>query len=149
MVTGYILQPHIVKEIVSPTGEVIYRAKRRVLRDRILSEETVSWIRKALVGVVERGTGKKARSRYFTIAGKTGTSQKFDPEEGRYSRDKVVTYFAGVFPATDPRFVGVIVVDEPKGRRLYGGEVSAPYFRKLAENISFYYGLRPDKVKKR
>lgn len=149
LVTGYMIQPHIVKEIVSPSGKTVYRAERKVIRKGILSERTVRWLRKALVEVVERGTGRKARSRYFTIAGKTGTSQKFVPEEGRYSKEKVVTYFVGVFPATDPRFVGVIVVDEPKGRRLYGGEVSAPYFRKLAENVAFYYGLRPDKVKKR
>lgn len=149
LLAGYIVQPHIVKEIVSPTGEVVYRARKRILKDRILSERTVNWLRKALVGVVERGTGKRARSRYFTIAGKTGTSQKFDPKEGRYSKDRVVTYFAGVFPASDPRFVGVIVVDEPRGKKLYGGEVSAPYFRKLAENVAFYYGLKPDKVKKR
>jgi cell division protein FtsI (penicillin-binding protein 3) len=148
LTTGYIIQPHIVKEIVSPSGGVLYRAERRIIRRDVLSKETVMWIRRALMEVVERGTGRRARSRYFTIAGKTGTSQKFDPKEGRYSRDRVVTYFAGVFPATDPRFVGVIVVDEPKGRRLYGGEVSAPYFKKLAENLSFYYGLKPDKVKK-
>ena len=148
LLTGEIVQPHIVKEIVSPTGDVVYRAKRRVLK-RTLSEKTVRWLREALIEVVERGTGKRARSRYFTIAGKTGTSQKFDPKEGRYSRERVVTYFAGVFPATEPRFVGVIVVDEPKGKRLYGGEVSAPYFRRLVENVSFYYGLKPDKLKKR
>lgn len=149
LLTGYIVQPHIVKEIVSPSGRVVYRAERKVLRDRILSEETILWLRRTLTQVVERGTGKRARSKYFTIAGKTGTSQKFDPDKGKYSRDKVVTYFAGVFPATDPRFVGVIVVDEPKGRRLYGGEVSAPYFRKIVESVSFYYGLKPDKIKKR
>ncbi len=147
LATGRILRPHIVKEVVSSDGKVVYRAKVEVLRDKVFSERTLRWLRRTLTEVVERGTGKEARSRFFTIAGKTGTSQKFDFELGRYSRDKVVTYFAGFFPASDPRFVAVIVVDEPRGRRLYGGVVAAPYFRKLAEQVAFYFGLKPDKLK--
>ncbi|WP_457600732.1 peptidoglycan D,D-transpeptidase FtsI family protein [Hydrogenivirga sp.] len=148
LATGRVLKPHIVKEVLSSDGKVVYRAETQVWREKVLSERTLRWLRRVLTKVVEKGTGKKARSRYFTIAGKTGTSQKFDLKEGRYSRDRVVTYFAGFFPATSPRFVAVIVVDEPKGRRLYGGEVSAPYFRRLAEQVAFYYGLKPDKLKK-
>ncbi len=112
-----------------------------------MSDRTLNWIKKTLTDVVEKGTGKRARSRYFTIAGKTGTSQKFDLKLGKYSKDKVVTYFAGFFPAMNPRFAAVIVVDEPKGRNLYGGVVCAPYFKKLAEQVAFYYGLKPDKLK--
>ncbi|EDP75552.1 penicillin-binding protein 2 [Hydrogenivirga sp. 128-5-R1-1] len=148
LATGRVLKPHIVKNVVSSEGEIVYEAETEAWRERVLSEKTLRWLRRALMKVVEKGTGKKARSRYFTIAGKTGTSQKFDVSQGRYSRDKVVTYFAGFFPATDPRFVAVIVVDEPRGKKLYGGEVSAPYFRKLAEQVAFYYGLKPDKLKK-
>ena len=147
LATGEILKPHIVKEIVSSEGKVIYRAKREVLRKQVFSNRTLRWLRKILTEVVERGTGRRAKSKYFTIAGKTGTSQKFDFKTGKYSREKVVTYFAGFFPASNPRFVAVIVVDEPKGKYLYGGVVSAPYFRKLAEQIAFYYGLKPDKLK--
>jgi len=148
LATGKVLKPHIVKSIVSSEGKVVYEAEVDVWRENVLSEKTLRWIRRVLTKVVEKGTGKKARSRYFTIAGKTGTSQKFDVKQGRYSRDRVVTYFAGFFPATDPKFVAVIVVDEPRGKKLYGGEVSAPYFRKLAEQVAFYYGLKPDKLKK-
>ncbi len=147
LATGRILRPHIVKEVVSSDGRIVYRAKVEVLRDNVFSGGTLRWLRRTLTEVVERGTGKEARSRFFTIAGKTGTSQKFDFELGRYSRDKVVTYFAGFFPASDPRFVAVIVVDEPRGRKLYGGVVAAPYFRKLAEQVAFYFGLKPDKLK--
>lgn len=147
LATGKILKPHIVKEIVSAEGKVVYRAEREIIGEKTFSDRTLRWIRGALTEVVERGTGKRAKSKYFTIAGKTGTSQKFDFKTGKYSKDKVVTYFAGFFPASDPRFVAVIVVDEPRGKYLYGGVVSAPYFKKLAEQIAFYYGLKPDKVK--
>ena len=146
LATGRILKPHIVKEVVSPEGKILYRAKVEVLGRDVFSDETLKWLRRTLTDVVERGTGRLSRSRFFTIAGKTGTSQKFDLKLGKYSKDKVVTYFAGFFPASEPRFVAVIVVDEPKGKALYGGVVCAPYFKKLAEQISFYFGLRPDKI---
>ncbi len=148
LATGKVVKPRIVKSILSSDGRILYTEKTKVWRRSVLSERTLRWLRRALVEVVERGTGRKARSRYFTIAGKTGTSQKFDLRTGKYSRDRVVTHFAGFFPASDPRFVAVIVVDEPRGRRLYGGEVNAPYFKKLVEQVSFYYGLKPDKLKK-
>ncbi len=147
LATGNIVKPQIIEKVVNLEGKETYRIRREVLRKNILSERTRLWIRRALINVVEKGTGVRAKSRYFYIAGKTGTSQKFDPETGRYSREKVITYFAGFFPATNPAFVGVIVVDEPKGKKLYGGIVSAPYFKELVERVSFYYGLKPDKLK--
>ncbi len=146
LATGNILKPHIVKEVVSPQEKTLFRAKKEVLRERVLSSSTLRWLRKTLIDVVEKGTGKRARSRYFYIAGKTGTAQKFDKKLNKYSKERVVTSFAGFFPATDPKFVALIVVDEPKGKNLYGGVVSAPYFRKLAEQVAFYYGLEPDKL---
>ena len=147
LATGDVVKPKVVKEILSPDGKKAYSMEVEVLKKDVFSKKTIRWLREALTKVVERGTGRRARSKFFTIAGKTGTSQKFDPALGRYSREKVVTYFAGFFPATKPRFVGVIVVDEPKGKRLFGGEVCAPYFKKIVELVAFYYGLKPDKVK--
>ncbi len=148
LATGRVVRPRIIKRVYSSEGELIYESKVQVLRKRVMSDRVLRWLRKTLTKVVERGTGRKARSRFFSIAGKTGTSQKFDRELGRYSREKVVTYFAGFFPAKDPRFVAVIVVDEPQGKDLYGGDVCAPPFRELAEKVAFYYGLKPDKIKK-
>lgn len=147
LATGRILKPHIVKEVITSEGKVVYRAQVEVLKDKVFSEGTLRWIREMLTQVVERGTGRRARSEFFTIAGKTGTSQKFDFKLGEYSRDRVVTYFAGFFPASDPRFVAALLVDEPKGKDLYGGNVSAPYFRRLVEQVAFYVGLKPDKLK--
>ncbi|MCS7171776.1 MAG: penicillin-binding transpeptidase domain-containing protein, partial [Aquificaceae bacterium] len=89
-----------------------------------------------------------AKSEYFTIAGKTGTSQKFDFNTGRYSREELVTYFVGYFPATSPRFIAGIMVDRPRGPDPYGGTVAAPYFKELVERVSFYYRLEPDKLGK-
>ncbi len=142
---GYVVKPRILKKIrLAGEGREEFK-EAQILKEEVLSEKTLRWIRRALTDVVERGTGKRAKSKFFTIAGKTGTSQKFDFKLGKYSREKVVTYFIGFFPATEPRFVAAVVVDEPKGKGVYGGTVAAPYFRELVERTAFYTGLKPDK----
>ncbi|WP_459775846.1 penicillin-binding transpeptidase domain-containing protein, partial [Aquifex pyrophilus] len=110
-----------------------------------ISPKTVKWIRKTLIKVVEEGTGKGAKSDYFFIGGKTGTAQKYDKRLKMYSREKLTTFFVGFFPKK-PRFTAIILVDEPKGKKIYGGTVAAPYFKELAEKISLIYGLKPDKI---
>ncbi|WP_461832385.1 peptidoglycan D,D-transpeptidase FtsI family protein [Aquifex sp.] len=110
-----------------------------------ISERTVMWIRNALIRVVEEGTGKRARSAYFYIGGKTGTAQKYDKKLRRYSKKKVTTFFVGFFPK-EPKFTAIILVDEPRGKELFGGTVAAPYFKELAERVATIYGLKPDKI---
>ena len=132
--------------VVKP--KILLEEKGQVLRENIFSPQVFRWLQENLRKVVEEGTAKMARSDYFSIAGKTGTSQKFDFSTGRYSREKVVAYFIGYFPATNPRFVAGIMVDNPRGPNPYGGTVSAPYFKELVERVAFYYRLEPDKLSK-
>jgi stage V sporulation protein D (sporulation-specific penicillin-binding protein) len=65
----------------------------------------------------------------LTIAGKTGTAQKYDAAVRGYGVGKYIASFVGFAPVEDPRIVGVVVIDEPKGARYYGGQVAAPVFR--------------------
>jgi cell division protein FtsI (penicillin-binding protein 3) len=132
--------------VVKP--KILLEEKSQVLRENIFSPPVFRWLQENLRRVVEEGTASMARSDYFSIAGKTGTSQKFDFSTGRYSREKVVAYFIGYFPATNPRFVAGIMVDNPRGPNPYGGTVSAPYFKELVERVAFYYRLEPDKLSK-
>ncbi len=134
-------------QIVKP--RIIYEPNRpkTVLIDGLFSEKVINWLRKNLIKVVEEGTAVSAKSDYFTIAGKTGTAQKFDTKTGKYSMEKVVAYFVGYFPATNPRFVAGIMVDEPRGRA-FGGTAAAPYFKELVERVAFYERLEPDKTNK-
>ena len=67
----------------------------------------------------------------LTIAGKTGTAQKYDAAQRTYGRGLYVSSFAGFAPAEAPQLVGVVVIDEPRGRHYYGGEVAAPVFRQV------------------
>ncbi len=130
-------------KIVKP--KILLNDETLVLKDGVFSERTFRWLRTNMIKVVEEGTAQLARSNYFYIAGKTGTSQKFDFSIGKYSREKLVAYFVGYFPATEPKIVAGIMVDEPKGPNVYGGTVAAPYFRELAERVASYYRLKPDK----
>ncbi|MEN3034100.1 MAG: penicillin-binding protein 2 [Aquificaceae bacterium] len=124
---------------------VLLAQEPKIIKENVFSKRSLLWAQQNLIRVVEEGTGKQARSEYFYIAGKTGTSQKFDKSTGTYSRQKLVTYFVGYFPASRPKFIAGIMVDEPKGDNIYGGTVAAPYFKDLVERVCVYYGLEPDK----
>ncbi|RLL54995.1 peptidoglycan glycosyltransferase [Mariprofundus sp. EBB-1] len=85
------------------------------------------------------GTGSKAVPSGYRVAGKTGTAQKPNPRGG-YSKGKYDAVFAGFAPAYDPQVVIVVLVDEPK-KSIYGGQVAAPIFRNIAENVLPYLGI--------
>jgi cell division protein FtsI (penicillin-binding protein 3) len=133
---GLLIRPRIVKRVVDPaTAEVLEAHAPEVVR-RAVSEATAATMTRWLVGVVEEGTGKRARLDGWSAAGKTGTAQKADRVSGGYSADLHFSSFVGFAPAEAPRIVIGIFVDEPKGE-IYGGEVAAPAFREIAE-----YALR-------
>jgi len=97
----------------------------------VASPETIASLQKALLEVVERGTGQRARIPGLLVAGKTGTAQKVDPLTGKYSFHKLLTSFVGYFPAEAPEYVMYVLLDEPTTGRS-GGVVAAPLFREAA-----------------
>lgn len=109
---------------------------------RVISEETSDIVGGMLQGVVQKGSGHLARIPGYTVAGKTGTSQKVDPETGAYTTE-YVSSFIGYAPATDPEFVMLVAVDEP--RTTYWGELtSAPTFQDVMSFALGYYNVPPD-----
>ncbi|MFC1807191.1 peptidoglycan D,D-transpeptidase FtsI family protein [Candidatus Omnitrophota bacterium] len=141
---GLLVKPRIIKKIIDAKGETIREYKPTVLR-RIISEDTSDMLKDILSGVVERGTGKNARLKEYTTAGKTGTSQKI--VSGKYSHSKYVASFAGFAPANDPRIVIYVMADEPPKPTYYGGTVAAPVFNEIAKKTLPYLGIKPDKKK--
>ncbi|WP_459890349.1 peptidoglycan D,D-transpeptidase FtsI family protein [Desulfothermus okinawensis] len=100
---------------------------------RIISREVSDAILGVLKDVVEKdGTGRLARIPGMEIGGKTGTSQKV--ENGKYSKDKYVACFVGLYPAIDPKYLTFVLVDEPK-ENIYGGVVAAPIVREIFKGI--------------
>jgi cell division protein FtsI (penicillin-binding protein 3)/stage V sporulation protein D (sporulation-specific penicillin-binding protein) len=120
---GLLVRPHLVERIDG--RDVSGRRGRRVV-SRHVAEQMLSMLR----GVVLEGTGTEAAIPGYTVAGKTGTAAKIEPN-GRYSTSRYVASFVGLVPATKPKLVIMVMVDEPHGD-IYGGVVAAPAFREIA-----------------
>ncbi|MDR1916126.1 MAG: penicillin-binding protein 2 [Synergistaceae bacterium] len=130
---GDLLKPYIISEVKNAHGEVIYQGKRRV-RTSVLNQDTAEWIRDVLYKTVETGTGKAARVNNIALAGKTGTAQI--AQMGAYSKGQYVSSFIGFWPYQKPEYILLIVLGEPGKGRYYGGEIAAPVFRAIVEDMS-------------
>jgi len=112
---------------------------------KVFSTETVKNIRAMLEQVATpEGTARKARIPRYRIGGKTGTTHKL--VDGNYNNKRYVSLFAGMAPITDPRFVMIVAIDDPRGKRYYGGDVAAPVFSDLMQDLMRLYNVRPDGV---
>jgi cell division protein FtsI (penicillin-binding protein 3) len=120
---GELLQPHIIKEIRSPDGAVLYEAKPRVLR-RVFSEKIANQVRELLRSVVDSGTAIKADLAAYEVAGKSGTARRTEKGKG-YVAGNYTASFVGLFPAQKPQYVVLVKLDSPR-RSYYGGEIAAP-----------------------
>ncbi|MFH1507206.1 MAG: penicillin-binding transpeptidase domain-containing protein [Candidatus Omnitrophota bacterium] len=132
---GQLMRPYVVSEIRDKEGEVITKFSPHMLR-RVISVDTAQRVKKILTQVIENGTGKMARMKNFSAAGKTGTAQKLD-NSGAYSHDKYIASFIGFAPAEAPAVAIVVIVDEPHPA-YFGGVVSAPVFKSVANDVLKY-----------
>lgn len=138
---GVRVAPHLVREIRTATGATIYRANPE--QRRVVKAETAQALRQMLESVTLNGTAKLAQLNGYSAAGKTGTAQKIDPKTKTYSRTKHVASFVGFAPVENPAIVIIVVIDEPGGA-YHGGDVAAPVFRTIAEQILPDLGVAPD-----
>ena len=132
---GVWLQPHFVDR-VEGSGRV--EAEHR----QVLSEGTTRELTRMLRGVVEEGSGTTAQVQGYHVAGKTGTAAKPEPTGG-YSDTRYVASFVGFAPASRPRVVVLVTVDEPRGA-IWGGTVAGPVFAKIAQFVLQYLEVPPD-----
>jgi cell division protein FtsI (penicillin-binding protein 3) len=144
---GVLMEPHLVKEVVSPQGIKVKEYPPHPVR-RVLSQHTARQMLAIMETVTQAGgTAKEAAPPGFTVAGKTGTAQKL---VGRaYSHSKFNSWFIGLIPADNPVLAIAIAVEEPKGA-IYGGVVAAPIFREIAAQslrVLGYYPKEPPKDK--
>jgi cell division protein FtsI (penicillin-binding protein 3) len=130
---GMLMKPYLVQAELDPEGRVARRIAPEPIR-RVLTEATAATLRGMLRAVVDSGTARKASLEWAAVAGKTGTAQKYDPALGTYSRSKFVSSFVGIVPAEEPKLVCLVQVDEP-ARGHYGGEIAAPVFRRILEDL--------------
>lgn len=133
---GKFVKPLFV-EALADKGKIVKYFEPEVLNEQICSPKTLSQVQKMLVGVVEEGTARNIKSENYQIAGKTGTAQM------NYGRDSLQrgyhASFVGYFPADNPEYSCIVSIYEPKNA-YYGGSVSAPVFKEIADKI---YSLSP------
>lgn len=142
---GQLRKPMIIKALVANDGTVVEEYKPEIV-NRVISSKTASQMRQALSKVTELGgTAKLARVKGFKVAGKTGTVDKYNPKGRCYYSDKWIVSFGGMMPAKDPEFVCVVVVDDPRTKKvnIYGGSVAGPIFSKIATRAAAYMNLQP------
>ncbi len=128
---GKMIQPIIVKSI-KDADRPLERYETRVLNDKICSKTTLKKLQTLLEGVVSHGTAQNISNTKYKVAGKTGTAKKV--KNGRYTNE-YYTSFVGYFPAEQPKYSCIVVIDNPKGYQIYGSDVSAPVFREIANKI--------------
>jgi len=126
---GVKIEPIIVREI-RQADKVLESYEARVLNPKICSESTLLKMQSMLKGVVLNGSARGIRTDGYSIAGKTGTAWKF--KNGHYTR-MYSTSFCGYFPADEPKYSCIVVIDSPRRGRIYGGTVAAPVFREVAD----------------
>ena len=142
---GKLMMPQIVDSVCDGNGTPIVTYAPRVVR-QVVDPETTVKVNSALKDVVsKRGTAVLAAVPGFTVAGKTGTAEKSDGH-GAYLHNRYVTSFIGFMPVEDPRFVCVVMLDDPKAssESLYGGTLAAPVFARVGERAARYLNLQPD-----
>ena len=141
---GYLLEPHIVSEVLDSDGNVVQKNSRTVVR-QVISEETSKTMCGLIESVVTEGTAKNAQVVGYRIGGKTGTAEKTDQrdENGNQTRDKIVS-FIGIAPMNDPKYVVLVALDTPSsssGYYISGGQMGAPTVAAIFEDILPYLGV--------
>ena len=137
---GYLVQPHVVSQIVDNDGNIIKTADTTVKR-QVISEETSKRVSKILQENATSGTAKNGYVAGYRIAGKTGTSEKVGADGKVGSDNKYITSYCGFAPADDPQYAVLVFFDEPTGDSYYGGAVAGPVFAKIMEEILPYLNV--------
>ena len=138
---GRLVSPHITRGLRSGTElSDSSRLSGRQLLDPAVSQQVLVWME----SVVEEGSGQVARIPGYRIGGKTGTAQK--AANGVYIPGALITSFVAHLPVEDPRFVVLVVVDEPQGEHVYGSTVAAPVARSIIEALLVIEQIPPSKA---
>jgi cell division protein FtsI (penicillin-binding protein 3) len=134
---GVWVAPRILTGTVEPQGSLQTVSFHPGPSRRVISSYTAAEMRSMMQKVVLEGTGRKAVLEGYTSAGKTGTGQKVDPATGAYSKTKYIASFAGFAPLNNPQIVVVVILDSAVGLH-QGGQVSAPVFHRVAQQVLEY-----------
>ncbi|MBA0084442.1 MAG: penicillin-binding protein 2, partial [Acidobacteria bacterium Pan2503] len=141
---GVLYRPHVVGGLrrdnrALPREAVLTPVEPR----RVIQPETAATLRRLMEGVILNGTGTLAHLDGWTAAGKTGSAQKIDPSTGRYSHTQLIASFTGFAPINNPAVSILVSFDSPVGQH-EGGQVAAPVFKRIAEQVLAYLDVPRD-----
>lgn len=139
---GYLVQPHVVEQILDANGNVIETVETTSKR-QVISEETSALVRKLAESVVNGGGGRNAYVPGYRIGGKTGTAQKVTKMLETGESALYVSSFLGIAPMDDPQIAFLLILDEPMGKEYYGGTICTPVAANLMSEILPYLGYEP------
>ena len=137
--SGYLMRPRLLLGLGDGSGELEAPLAPEPVR-RVVAEDTTRRLKELLVGVVERGTGKRAQIPGYRVAGKTGTAQK--AVRGGYSKTDYIASFVGFAPADDPELTALVILDSPEGD--HSGSRAAAVFARIVKRSLLYLGVAPD-----
>ena len=140
---GVRVPPRIVAGTIEPQNTPQRISFQPAGGTRVISSLTAAQMRQMLQGVVLHGTGRKALLEGYSSAGKTGTAQKVDPATGAYSKTKYVASFAGFAPINNPQIAVAVILDSAIGLH-QGGQVSAPVFQRIVQQVLGYQHVTHD-----
>lgn len=130
---GVMVKPMFVKEVRS-NYSTIEEYEPIVLNEKIASDKTLEKLKSMLEGVVESGTARNIKNKHYKIAGKTGTAQIAQRDKG-YNKTNYKASFAGYFPADNPKYSCIVVINNPTSGYYYGNAVAAPVFKSISDRI--------------
>ncbi len=136
---GYLVQPHVVSQILDSDGNIVERFDSTVKR-QVIAESTSKKINSMLEQTVSGGTAKNGYIAGYRIGGKTGTSEKIEEQAETGVKSYVASYCA-IAPSDDPEIVMLVLLDEPNGAAHTGGTIAAPVCRTVLSNVLPYLGI--------
>jgi cell division protein FtsI (penicillin-binding protein 3) len=130
---GVMVKPHFVRE-VRKAGIPVKTFETEIINKQIASKEAIDMAQTMLEAVVDHGTGSVLKNPIYKVAGKTGTAQVAQ-NKGGYNKTNYKGSFVGYFPADNPKYSCIVVINNPTKGGYYGGAISAPVFREIADRI--------------
>ena len=131
---GVMVSPLFTTQILKD-GKKVSEHSKKIINPAICSKSSIVQIMPYLIDVVEKGTAKSIRTRKYKIAGKTGTTLLAYGEKSEDNIKQYQTSFVGFFPAENPKYSCMVVVNNPKENGFYGGNVSAPVFKEISDKV--------------
>lgn len=139
---GYLVKPQLISYKSQQNGKTV-KGNPTHYKKRVLSTKTVDSMKIMMTRVVEKGTGRPVQIPGYSIMGKTGTAQRARDAGRGYEPGAYVSSFFGAFPADDPNYFILVVIDTPTKKGYYGSTVAGPVFKAIAEDIIRYKQIPP------